>query len=722
MWPHPSSPSRTNDLNPPPPARIPGERPHPRPAMKTIHRSLLATLLATWCLPAQEPDLPYVSGSTGADGDLIIPASLPNRYGFATAYDPEREEVVVFGGYDGGESGVRSAGYKPETWIFDGTAWALRPTATFVSARHSSQMVYDPVRQHIVMFGGRRADNAVLNDTWIWDGNDWSQLTPATAPPVRYDHQMVWDSTNNRVLLFGGHSGSAWLEDLWAWNGTTWTEITTTNTPESDFANQNYGQMVWDSANDRAIYYSEYYRKTYALVGDTWNVLSPADSPDVGYEMRMIYDPSTDTILAGPAISAAQTWRFQAGEWVIQPNSNTGEARREYGMVWDSTNNRALMFGGIPPNGNSLFQDTRAWDGSSWTMIAGRTHYIDMNEKADGVWNYQSIVVPSYVDVYFIKNPANSPVTWLATENVEIEGRVIVNGENAPPTDYSGEVAEGGPGGFAGGAGGIRFDVSGRYAGTPGQGPGGGIAPAAASQAGGDAQFTGTYGNSLLQPMIGGSGGGGGSSSDNNNGGNGGGGGGAILIATSKDMVINGAVLANGGNRNHGGATWGGFGSGGAIRLIADRISGSGQARALAGNNAQTGRIRIEAYYRPFAPNSSPAPSATAPVEEVFTGDVPMLSITQVAGENVAQPPTGSTSSPDVVFTEAGEVSITVQGSNVPVGTPVSLRITSSQGVLELPGEGEIVTIGAGGTATFTTVVPQGQGTIQAFAEFTLDN
>ena len=50
------------------------------------------------------------------------------------------------------------------------------------------------------------------------------------------------------------------------------------------------------------------------------------------------------------------------------------------------------------------------------TDASGRFFTVDMNEKPDGIWNFTSIHIPPYVDVSFIKNPANTPVIWLASD------------------------------------------------------------------------------------------------------------------------------------------------------------------------------------------------------------------------------------------------------------------------------------------------------------------
>jgi hypothetical protein len=88
---------------------------------------------------------------------------------------------------------------------------------------------------------------------------------------------------------------------------------------------------------------------------------------------------------------------------------------------------------------------------------------------------------------------------------------------------------------------------------------------------------------------------------------------------------------------------------------------------------------------------------------------------------------------PNVTFTTPGDITVTVQGQNIPDGTPVRLRVTMVGNVKELPhpayghplpSDGRGTAAGepnvslSGGTATFTLTVPRGRGTLQAFAEF----
>ena len=79
-------------------------------------------------------------------------------------------------------------------------------------------MVYDSVRERVVLFGGTDFTTA-LEDTWEWDGVDWRRLE-VVGPIGRHRAAMAFDSTRNRVVLFGGAADPStdpqyYLNDTW---------------------------------------------------------------------------------------------------------------------------------------------------------------------------------------------------------------------------------------------------------------------------------------------------------------------------------------------------------------------------------------------------------------------------------------------------------------------------------------------------------------------------
>jgi hypothetical protein len=131
----------------------------------------------------------------------------------------------------------------------------------------------------------------------------------------------------------------------------------------------------------------------------------------------------------------------------------------------------------------------------------------------------------------------------------------------------------------------------------------------------------------------------------------------------------------------------------------------------------------LESYERTIIGSISPSTVTnlviSAPVPDP-AGPESTFRIVSLAGQNVIQPPGGDVNNPDVSFSQPGDITVTVQGVNVPDGTPVHLRLTMVGSIINKPAAGEPNILLTGGTATFTLTVPSGRGTIQASAEFTI--
>jgi hypothetical protein len=347
-------------------------------------------------------------------------------------------------------------------------------------------------------------------------------------------------------------------------------------------------------------------------------------------------------------------------------------------------------------------------------------YFIDTSAKPDGIWNYTTIDIPARVKVSFTKNAANTGVIWLATGDVNIAGEINLDGANGTTNVARGNEAPGGPGGFRGGRGGRRSDVSGSSAGTPGEGPGGGAA--GEEQSGGGGGQYGTAGSGgLSQPLLGGSGGGGSGSVSGIDGANGGGGGGATLVASSTTIRVSGSIHSRGGAAGPSVCydcgmvccLSGGGGSGGAIRLVANRIEGSGSIAAVGGSGAGPGRIKTEAFdFQLFTNLTNPIATEDRPVPLSFTNPG-SIRITSIAGQVVPVPPGGNTASPDVIFSEPGQITVNLATTNIPQNTKLTVRVATDGQVIK-----QDTRTDASGNASATLTVPAGFGTIQAYAEY----
>jgi hypothetical protein len=317
---------------------------------------------------------------------------------------------------------------------------------------------------------------------------------------------------------------------------------------------------------------------------------------------------------------------------------------------------------------------------------------------ADGILNYTTVNIPAGVTVTFQANSANTPVTMLAQGNVTIAGTINVSGTNAAPAtgSSSAQIAGslGGPGGFAGGQGGLRGVFN--RDGAAGRGPGGGGGGRWWSVTSVDGAYGAGTDFVTLIPLFGGSGGGGGVGDTSIWGAGGGGGGGAVLIASTTQIVISpgGVVRANGGAGYYYTGSCdrytGAGGSGGAIRLVAPTITHQGLVEALGGAASCTttlagipGRLRVECTTCTTTGTFNPAASLTntlGPVSAAGTPaltNLPTLTISAVGGTSAPANPGGSYTTPDITLSAstANPVPVTLNATNIPVGTIFIIRV-----------------------------------------------
>jgi hypothetical protein len=358
-----------------------------------------------------------------------------------------------------------------------------------------------------------------------------------------------------------------------------------------------------------------------------------------------------------------------------------------------------------------------ALDYSSLTNLGYSTNIvINMADHPTGIYQYTYVTIPNNVTVTFVPNANNSPLTWLVQSNVVIRGTIDISGQG--PSGAAGGL--GGPGGYRGGTGGASP--------TSGQGPGGGSSQYGS---GGNASFGSagipvwgsiqpgvTYGNIFLIPLVAGSGGGGQDSTG------GYGGGGAILIATSGNVEIDGVVSS--------GSSYayfydeptqnvvGGSGSGGAIRVVASKIIGSGQiTTATVYRAGGLGRVRFDTYENDFGGSISGVFTQGSQFIIIPTsGQLPQLTVTSVGGVAVSASPTGALSTPDAVLSaqQNNPIPIVVSCANLPLNTPITASVAPANGTpVSATGYNTTGTLSSS-TATISIVMPRGGGLIYATA------
>jgi hypothetical protein len=255
-------------------------------------------------------------------------------------YDPVRDRMLVFGGTP---DNVNVYGDVWALSLAGGMAWsALTPTGTPPSARFLHTAIYDPVRDRMLVFGGY--DGTVyFSDVWalsLAGSPAWTALVPAGIPPsARYGHTSIYDPVRDRMLVFGGYDGAAYLNDVWALSlavGPEWSALAPTGTGPARSAHS----AIYDPVRDRMVVYAggngfiQDDVWALSLTGSpVWTALAPAGSrPSGRYLHTAIYDPVRDRMLAFGGVGFSyldDTWALEWGATVSVPRGNAVPSRFE---------------------------------------------------------------------------------------------------------------------------------------------------------------------------------------------------------------------------------------------------------------------------------------------------------------------------------------------------------------------------------------------------------
>src|SRR5215472_12532896 len=165
----------------------------------------------TWAFDVKGKRWTQMLSSTGA----ATPPGLSQLAG-SMVYDGDDDVFVLFGGcLCTGDLGASSG----DTWTYRlaSNTWTKVTPAVSPPARQGHQLVYDSANKRVILFGGFDATSGTyFNDLWIYSvsANTWSMVLPAVSPPGRRMAAMVYDPVQQRTVLFGGQGPEA-LADVW---------------------------------------------------------------------------------------------------------------------------------------------------------------------------------------------------------------------------------------------------------------------------------------------------------------------------------------------------------------------------------------------------------------------------------------------------------------------------------------------------------------------------
>src|SRR5262245_34231035 len=274
--------------------------------------STLVLILSLAVAPAQ------AAANDGQWAGPLAGVAPPSRYAQAAIYDPVRDRMVMFGG-------IGTAGLLNDVWSL---SLAGTPTWTEIapghgpSARYYATAVYDPVRDRMLVFGGWDRQGRPQNDLWALNlagSPSWDAINiNGTKPEARYQHTAIYDPVRDRMIVLGGavvaSSNTYYEEDVWELDlagSPAWHELAPA--PSSHWLHT----AVYDPVRDRMVVFGGYsdsgdptlayetdqtWEMSFAG-GGVWTQLAPMPDPITMSRPNhrgghvAVYDPSGDGML-----------------------------------------------------------------------------------------------------------------------------------------------------------------------------------------------------------------------------------------------------------------------------------------------------------------------------------------------------------------------------------------------------------------------------------------
>ncbi len=290
-------------------------------------------------------------------------AAPPARRGHCAIYDPVRHRMIIFGGYDG-------TSYRSDVWALSlsGTpSWTeLVPNGTPPAPRTGHSAVYDPFRDRMVVFGGYDGSTS-LADVWVltFSGSvTWTQLSPSGGEPsARYSHAAVFDEAHDRMIVFAGASDGLRLSDVWALDlsgSTAWSSLAPAGTaPSARFA----PAAAYDSTSGRMIVFGGYdgagRGDVWALdlgASPAWSELAPTGAaPSERWLHSAIFDAARNRMVAfggqdaSPRDYLGDVWALTLSAtpaWSELALPGAPQRRQQHTAILDPVGDRLLVFGG----------------------------------------------------------------------------------------------------------------------------------------------------------------------------------------------------------------------------------------------------------------------------------------------------------------------------------------------------------------------------------------
>ncbi|TJY37081.1 Kelch repeat-containing protein [Pontimicrobium aquaticum] len=296
----------------------------------------------------------------------------------AMAYNSDESKIYLFGG-------ANHEKVMNDLWCFEKDEWIQIDLNNKPEPRTFSNLVYDSKNERLILFGGNKVlfgdgsnSNTLLNDTWEFKNGQWKKLTTKGTPQPRAEAAMVYDEIRNRVVLFGGYTfqdkSYKKLNDTWEFYENEW-HLITNDGPSA----RNGAAMIFDIKNKVSILfggstidrqYGKTKGETWSWNGKKWRKFKISKTIGI-FNAAMVYETNKKEILRFGGWNGKtrinETWVFRNKKWNKLNTKNSPESRNHSFMVYDEQNKRTILFGGH--DGDFVYGDIWEFKDYKWKKI-----------------------------------------------------------------------------------------------------------------------------------------------------------------------------------------------------------------------------------------------------------------------------------------------------------------------------------------------------------------
>ncbi len=319
----------------------------------------------------------------------VPPVNFAGSIDEVSVYNRALTAAEIQGIYNAGGTGKCTSQSPAQNWLEITPAGATPPVEW-------SGGGYDPKNNRLITYfqGNPAVDPRTSNQVWVLTNANglggvpvWAQLNPQGTPPIsNAQASAVYDASLNRLIIYGGcfATCSPALSDVYVLSNANglggtpeWSHISVTNSEaradHSAVYDPQSGGMIAFGGN--LAFYGNDQNDTRilsnangALSPSTWNLISPVGNlPGIRDAHSAVYDEANNrmTIFAGAELIRTccpysesdynDTWVLSNANglggtprWTpLSPSGNLPSPRSYPSTVYDSTNNRMFVFGGL---------------------------------------------------------------------------------------------------------------------------------------------------------------------------------------------------------------------------------------------------------------------------------------------------------------------------------------------------------------------------------------